>query len=294
MQWRHNERGGVSNHQPHDCLLNRLFMRRLKETSKHEVPLAFMRGIHQSSVNSPHKGPVTRKKFPFDDVIMVPREYRGHREGYDIYVDWPKFSIPVPRIIHVPPSVLTRPRRIYQGKLRHICFRGRRYPILVADDLPERPFARYPLLSPVLQGRQCHGVVLEMPWHCNDITWCFRNFWNKAKFIYLDNFSRRPLSWTPFNPLAHGRYRSYFKSIFLNLIIRNSGWGSPRNCSEVIPQVPTDKKSTLVQVMACCLKATNHHIRPKFNTTKVITRYVCTLHYLIIIIMRTYLKVLNF
>ena len=33
--------------------------------------LAFVRGIHRSSVNSPHKGPVTRKTFPFDDVIMT-------------------------------------------------------------------------------------------------------------------------------------------------------------------------------------------------------------------------------
>ena len=33
--------------------------------------LAFVRGIHQGSVDFPHKGPVTRKMFPFDDVIMV-------------------------------------------------------------------------------------------------------------------------------------------------------------------------------------------------------------------------------
>ena len=32
--------------------------------------LAFVRGIHRWPVNSPHKGPVTRKMFPFDDVIM--------------------------------------------------------------------------------------------------------------------------------------------------------------------------------------------------------------------------------
>ena len=32
--------------------------------------LAFVRGIHRGPVNSPHKWPVTRKKFPFDDVIM--------------------------------------------------------------------------------------------------------------------------------------------------------------------------------------------------------------------------------
>ena len=31
--------------------------------------LAFVRGIHCWPVNSPHKGPVTRKMFPFDDVI---------------------------------------------------------------------------------------------------------------------------------------------------------------------------------------------------------------------------------
>ena len=30
----------------------------------------FGRGIHRWPVNSPHKGPVTRKKLPFDDVIM--------------------------------------------------------------------------------------------------------------------------------------------------------------------------------------------------------------------------------
>ena len=34
FQWRHNERDGVSNHQPRDCSLNRLFSRRLKKTSK--------------------------------------------------------------------------------------------------------------------------------------------------------------------------------------------------------------------------------------------------------------------
>ena len=33
--------------------------------------LAFVCGIHRWPVNSPHKGPVTRKMFPFDDVIML-------------------------------------------------------------------------------------------------------------------------------------------------------------------------------------------------------------------------------
>ena len=37
LQWRHNEGDGVSTHQPHDCLLNRLFRRRSKRTSKLRV-----------------------------------------------------------------------------------------------------------------------------------------------------------------------------------------------------------------------------------------------------------------
>ena len=37
LQWRHNEHDIVSNHQPHDCLLNRLFGRRSKKTSKLRV-----------------------------------------------------------------------------------------------------------------------------------------------------------------------------------------------------------------------------------------------------------------
>ena len=37
LQWRHNGRDGVSNHQPHDCWLNRLFGRRSKKTSKLRV-----------------------------------------------------------------------------------------------------------------------------------------------------------------------------------------------------------------------------------------------------------------
>ena len=37
LQWRYSERNGVSKHQPHECLLNRLFRRRSKETSKLRV-----------------------------------------------------------------------------------------------------------------------------------------------------------------------------------------------------------------------------------------------------------------
>ena len=70
LQWRHNEHDFASNHQPHECLLYSLFRSRSKKTSN-SASLAFVRGIHRGPVNSPHKGPSTRKMFPFDDVIMI-------------------------------------------------------------------------------------------------------------------------------------------------------------------------------------------------------------------------------
>ena len=43
------------------------------DQSKHQssASLAFVWEIHRGPVNFPHKWPVTRKMFPFDDVIMI-------------------------------------------------------------------------------------------------------------------------------------------------------------------------------------------------------------------------------
>ena len=65
LQWRHNGRDGVSDHQPHDCLLNSL----PKKTSKLSVT-GLCEGNSPVTSESPHKGPVTGKMFPFNDVIM--------------------------------------------------------------------------------------------------------------------------------------------------------------------------------------------------------------------------------
>ena len=45
---------------------------------KHQssASLAFVREIHRGPVNFPHKWPVTRKMFPFDDVIMCTAIWR--------------------------------------------------------------------------------------------------------------------------------------------------------------------------------------------------------------------------
>ena len=76
LQWRHNERDGVSNHRRLDCLLNCLFRRRSKKTSKLRVT-----GLCEGNSSLtcefpavtgefPAQKPTTRNMFPFDDVIM--------------------------------------------------------------------------------------------------------------------------------------------------------------------------------------------------------------------------------
>ena len=70
LQWCHDERDGVSNQQPLDYLLNRLF-RCTSKKHQRSASLSFVRGTHQWPVDSPHKSPVMRKMFPFYDVIII-------------------------------------------------------------------------------------------------------------------------------------------------------------------------------------------------------------------------------
>ena len=56
---------------------------------KHQssTSLTFVWGIHRGPVNSPHKWPVTRKMFPFDDVIMLRLFINVIR------IDWHKINV---------------------------------------------------------------------------------------------------------------------------------------------------------------------------------------------------------
>ena len=140
LRWRNYGRDGVSNHQSHDCLLNSLFRRRSKKTSKLRVTglcagnspgtgefpaqmtsnaeivsiwwrhhghharnnnysknylmvnrfnwVRIRRSFEKNyltfyTVNSPHKWPVTRKNFPFDDVIMMSSQHKSWRRLTD-------------------------------------------------------------------------------------------------------------------------------------------------------------------------------------------------------------------
>ena len=62
LQWRHNGRHSVSNHQPHYYVYLTVYSGGDQRKHQSSASLAFVR--------SPHKWPVTRKMFQSDDVIM--------------------------------------------------------------------------------------------------------------------------------------------------------------------------------------------------------------------------------
>ena len=68
--------------------------------------LAFMRGIHQWPMNSPHKGTVTRKLFPFDDVIMWTHKRHRILQQIDRIITTPHCSIIFPDVYPMQSSFL--------------------------------------------------------------------------------------------------------------------------------------------------------------------------------------------
>ena len=72
---RHNGRDNVSNHQPHDCLLNRLFTRRSKKTSKLRV-IGFCAG------NSPEAGEFPAQMASNAENVSIWWRHHEHRNGW--------------------------------------------------------------------------------------------------------------------------------------------------------------------------------------------------------------------
>ena len=71
------------------------------DQSKHQISasLAFVWGIHRGSVNSPHKWPVTRKMFPFDDVIMYESTLiPAWVSNYSHHNVWDELTYPFPNL----------------------------------------------------------------------------------------------------------------------------------------------------------------------------------------------------
>ena len=71
VRWRHNDHAGVSNHQPHGCLLNRLFRRKSKKTSKLCVT-----GL--CAGNSPGTGEFPAQMASYAENVSIWWRHHGH------------------------------------------------------------------------------------------------------------------------------------------------------------------------------------------------------------------------
>ena len=73
LRWRHSEHDSVSNHQPHDCLLNRLFGRKPKKTSK-------LRETGLCAGNSPATGEFPAQRASNAENVSIWWRHHAHAE----------------------------------------------------------------------------------------------------------------------------------------------------------------------------------------------------------------------
>ena len=71
LQWRHNGRDDVSNHQPRYCLLNRLFRRKSKKTSK-------LRVTGLCAGNSPVTGEFLTQMASYAKIVSIWWRHHDH------------------------------------------------------------------------------------------------------------------------------------------------------------------------------------------------------------------------
>ena len=90
LQWRHNERDGISIHQPHDCLLNRLFRHKSKKTSKLHVT-----GL--CAGNSPGTGEFPTQMASYTENVSI---WWRHHGIYASVARPPLVQIMVGRLFH--------------------------------------------------------------------------------------------------------------------------------------------------------------------------------------------------
>ena len=77
-----------------------------KRKHKGSASLAFVRGIPRWPVNSPHKRPVMRKMFPFDDVIMSKFIQETNPPWI---INAGPYTIPRESVRRITPTLATRP-----------------------------------------------------------------------------------------------------------------------------------------------------------------------------------------
>ena len=122
LRWRHNDHAGVSNHQPHGCLLNRLFGRTSKKTPK-------LRVTGLCAGNSPGTGEFPAQMASYAENVSIWWRHHGHnswqmgQEGpfqkHVLYLASNNFQVSLTYRIHIFQSIgnnlCVGLRKIYQN-----------------------------------------------------------------------------------------------------------------------------------------------------------------------------------
>ena len=89
LRWRHNDHAGVSNHQPHGCLLNRLFRRTSKKTSK-------LRVTGLCAGNSPGTGEFPAQMASYAENVSIWWRHHDQAGSLCLYlVPFVQFRLPI-------------------------------------------------------------------------------------------------------------------------------------------------------------------------------------------------------
>ena len=142
------------------------------------VSLAFVWGIHRGPVNSPHKWPVTRKTFPFDDVIMIPVDIYDsvvnwipsqYKDGFSKYGDfhYKDQTVVMPSYLSNCDSYTGKTISLYQNGLLRWCFNHRPFDCLF-NGIQQHLTAKLktkPHITGSLWGEQCRYVSSEYASH---------------------------------------------------------------------------------------------------------------------------------
>ena len=162
LHWRHNELNDVSNHQPHDCLHNRLFRRRLKKTSK-------LRATGLCAGNSPVTGEFPAQMASNAENVSV--WWRHH-----VTLRWCVVEM------------------IYSGRSRPIFSNGQSHGCWCLADA--RSWNIYSHDFDFISGTICvfstRGVNTMKPWQ-ND--WHFADGFFKCIFLNEDFLTSNVISW---------------------------------------------------------------------------------------------------
>ena len=113
LHWRHNEHNSVSNHQPHDCLPNRLFRRRSKKTSQLRVTGLFY--IKQGTI------PVFcyREDPGYISRLSFHRRRQRDRSQFETFWNWLSDGFKLPQT-HINP--LRAPLLLLSTKVQSGCY----------------------------------------------------------------------------------------------------------------------------------------------------------------------------